>query len=357
MKVALIARSTLYTVPGGDTIQIKETAKNLNKLGIETEICLTTNKIKYNNYDLLHFFNITRPADILYHINKTNKLFVISPNFIDYSEFDKHYRHGIAGWIMNKLPGNANEYLKTVSRWLLGKDALRSKEYLWRGQKGGIRKILKKASWLYPTSEMECVALRKKYRFECGYSVIPNGIDPVIFHANNDILKDDKLVLCAARIEGLKNQVNLIKALNNTSFTLMIIGEVGPNHSRYYEVCKSIASKNILFTGKLSQKELASFYAKAKVHVLPSWFETCGLSSLEAAAMGCNIVITDKGYTREYFGDEAFYCDPADPGSIYQSIKEAAGTDCQKILHKRIKTTYTWENAAGKILEGYNKIL
>ncbi len=57
---------------------------------------------------------------------------------------------------------------------------------------------------------------------------------------------------------------------------------------------------------------------------MPSWFETTGLSSLEAAAMGCNIVITRKGDAYEYFGDYAYYCDPESPDSIFKAIEKAA---------------------------------
>jgi glycosyltransferase involved in cell wall biosynthesis len=109
--------------------------------------------------------------------------------------------------------------------------------------------------------------------------------------------------------------------------------------------------------GSLSQKELLKFYEKAKVHILPSWFETCGLSSLEAAAMGCNIVVTDKGYTRDYFGDEAFYCDPGDPDSILRAVKKAAQSPLQKKLQAKVFTDYTWTQAAIKTIEAYKKVL
>ena len=33
--------------------------------------------------------------------------------------------------------------------------------------------------------------------------------------------KDPLMVLCVARIEGIKNQLNLIKALNNTEYQLL----------------------------------------------------------------------------------------------------------------------------------------
>ena len=54
--------------------------------------------------------------------------------------------------------------------------------------------------------------------------------------------------------------------------------------------------------------------------------------------MGCNIVITEKGFTREYFGDDAFYCEPGDPESIYNAVENAAQSDCRIALQQKILT-------------------
>ena len=356
MRIGFITRSTLFTVPGGDTEQITHTASCLKEIGVEADICLTNKKINYNHYDLLHFSNITRPSDILYHIRKTDKPFVISPNFVDYTEYDKRERKGITGFIFQFFSGNTNEYLKTISRWILKKDVLRSKSYLARGHGRSIRAILEKASVILPTSYTEYINLQNTYSVERPYSVVPNGIDQNLFIPNG-MLKDNNLVVCAARIEGLKNQLNLIKALNNTPFTLMIVGDPAPNQKKYYKKCKSMAADNVLFTGRLLQKDLVRIYKRAKVHVLPSWFETCGLSTLEAAAMGCNVVITDRGYANEYFGKSAFYCDPSDPASILAAVQEASKSNSQKDLQARILKEYSWQRSAGITLAAYKKII
>ena len=102
---------------------------------------------------------------------------------------------------------------------------------------------------------------------------------------------------------------------------------------------------------------MVGYYKRAKVHALPSWFETCGISSLEAAAMGCNVAITEKGYTREYFGDDAFYCDPGDPESIFRGIETAAKSDCKKELQEKICHYYTWQHAAATTMKVYKKII
>ncbi len=326
MRIAFITRSTLYEVPGGDTIQVMQTVKYLKKSGTDASIFLTNSPIDYSGYDLFHFSNITRPSDILFHLSRIKKPFVISPILIDYSEYDRQYRKGLAGLVLKRFRRGANEYIKTLSRWIKGNDSLQSKEYLWKGQQNSIREILKKAAALLPGTETEYQTLSKLYDIEKKYTVVPNGVDPSLFHTDEQTDKDNKLVICAARIEGIKNQLNLIKALNDTSYTLMLIGSPAPNQKKYYEECRKIASKNVFFYNYMPQEVLTCYYKAAKVHALPSWFETCGLSSLEAAAMGCNIVITEKGYTRDYFGDDAFYCNPADPASIYAAIDKAANS-------------------------------
>ena len=68
-----------------------------------------------------------------------------------------------------------------------------------------------------------------------------------IININKGIKKDDKLILCVARIEGIKNQLNLIRALSGTNFHLLIIGSHSKNHKSYYEQCKAEAGSNIEF--------------------------------------------------------------------------------------------------------------
>lgn len=352
MKVALIARSTLYSAPGGDTVQVQQTAAQLNALGVTADVKLTNEIIAYQDYNLLHFFNLIRPADILYHSEKAGKPFVVSTILVDYSEYDKHYRKGI-GTLFTYLPANSIEYIKTIARWLLGRDHLSTRAYIWQGQRKSILQILKKADRILPNSESEYQRVVRAYPAPVKYNVIPNGISPALFKYNSAISKDETLVLCVARIEGIKNQLNLIKALNNTRFRLLIIGAHSPNQLAYYNRCRAIAAPNVSFIDHLPQAKLVKYYQQAKVHVLPSWFETTGLSSVEAAAMGCNLVITDKGDTREYFGEDAFYCDPARPQSILKAVEKAAEATINLSLREKILEKYTWAHAAGQTLKAY----
>lgn len=357
MKVLFIVRSTLYTVKGGDTIQVMETAAHLRELGVEVDIQLANARVSYSPYMLLHFFNLARPADILMHMYNSGKPFVISPIMIDYSTYDKQYRRGFAGKLFQYLPAARIEYLKTLYRCIRRKDSLVSASYLWKGQAKSIGEILKKTAAVFVSADEEYTALVKVYNIEPPKVLIQNGINSLRFIKDGTIKRQDDLVICIARIEGIKNQYNLIKALNDTKYTLLLIGDAAPNQPNYYLRCKSIAAANIVFINYLPQEELQQYYAAAKVHVLPSWFEVCGLSSLEAAAMGCNVVITDKGYAATYFNDAAYYCDPGDPVSILSAVEAAAANSTNQALETKVRSEYSWQLAAEKILSAYENII
>jgi glycosyltransferase involved in cell wall biosynthesis len=356
MKIALISRATLLTAKGGDSVQITETKAHLEKLGVDAEIILNGSVINYEQYDLLHFFNLIRPADILRHIKKSGKPFLITPIWIDYSAYDQTQRKGVFS-LAKYLSRDKIEYLKTIVRWARGKDKWPGITYLFKGQYNSMAEIVKKARVLLTNSDEEYETLCSIFLTVAPKVVVPLGINDDIFYPTTEVARDQNMIICVARIEGIKNQLHLIKALNNTSFTLYLIGAAAPNQQAYYQECKRIAGSNIKFVDHLPQQELISFYQQAGVHVLPSWYESCGLSSLEAAAMGCSVVITRNGFASSYFREEAFYCDPASPKSILENIKKAATQNNQEAMQKKIQEHYTWKLAAQKINTVYKKVL
>jgi glycosyltransferase involved in cell wall biosynthesis len=358
MRIAFIARSSLFRSPGGDTIQILSTSTYLKRLGLDVDIKLTTEAINYSTYDLLHFFNIIRPADILSHIQYATCPFVVSTIFVEYKESDKMSRTGITGSILRNVSSLTGEYMKTLGRWVASGEQIVSKEFLWRGQERSIKKIISKAACLFMSSMSEYERLRSSFGgFNC-FKIIPNGVDAELFSgAPRESIRQANLVLCVARIEAVKNQVNLIKAVRDSRFKLKLIGTPAPHQRSYYQKCRAMASSNVAFMDHVSQEELVPLYAKAKVHVLPSWFETTGLSSLEAAAMGCNVVISTRGDSKEYFGDFAYYCEPDQPASILQAIEDASNAEFNRHLQERILSEFTWEQAALKTVDAYKQVL
>ncbi|MBW7913522.1 MAG: glycosyltransferase family 4 protein [Taibaiella sp.] len=357
MKVAFISRATLYTSPGGDTKQLDLTARNLRKLGVEVDVYLCYEQIDYTKYDLLHFFNIIRPADVISHIKQSKKPYVVSTIFVEYGTVKQQI--GMAQRILKMVfSDDGLEYIKAIARAVKNGEKIVSKDYLRMGHKAAIKYVAGNAAMLLPNSESEYRRFERKYNIPRPYRVVPNGINTDCAgkqYPTSEKYKD--AILCMGRIEARKNQLNLIRALNGSQYQLYIHGKPSPNAMAYFEQCKAEAGPNIHIEGHLDDEELFTAYSNARVHVLPSYFETTGLSSLEAAVMGCNIVVTDLGDTRDYFKDDAWYCNPDSPESIKAAIDKAYTAPYDEDFRRRILSEYTWERAAEETLSAYKQVL
>jgi len=355
IKIAFISRATLFTSPGGDTCQMEETAKNLRLKGVLVDIYLCNQTIDYTRYDLLHFFNIIRPADIIKHIRHSKKPYVVSTIFVQYGNVNAGLKQGILKKIFSE---DGLEYIKVIARAVKNGEKIISTAYLWMGHRKAIQYIAQHAAYLLPNSESEYRRLAAQYSVKTKYHVVPNGVDAEL--ANKKYPSSEKYkdsILCMGRIENRKNQLNLVRALNKTAYKVFIHGKASPNATAYLEQCKKEAADNVKIEGWLAGDDLYTAYSNAKVHVLPSFFETTGLSSLEAAVMGCNIVVTDKGDTLDYFKNYAWYCGPGDTLSIKNAVDAAYKAPYNEEFRQYILTHYTWEKTAEETLSVYRKVL
>lgn len=366
MKVLFQSRTTLFTVFGGDTVQLLKTKEYLEKLGVEVDIS-TELTPDLTGYDILHLFNLARPQETWPQIKNAKKQGIpiaLSTIYMSYQEYDRKARTGIARYIAKSLTKYQIEYLKIVARALKNKELNKGVLSLFfLGYKRTQKKICKNVDLFLPNSKSEMQQVIKDFPLKnYNYTTVPNAVDLKIFNYEKtkvpkeyQYLKD--CVLCVARIDGNKNQLNVVKALNNAPYKVAFIGKPAPNHLHYYEEMKKIAADNILFFPHVDHEKLPIFYKLAKVHILASWMETTGLSTLEAGAMNCNVVITKKGYTYDYFGEHAFYCEPDDIQSIREQTDLAYHTPFRKELKTLIVKNYNWEKTAQATLEGYKKIV
>lgn len=354
MRVAFISRKTLFSSPGGDTTQMLQTAEALKRQDVSCSIFSSNEPIDYEQFDLLHFFNIIRPADILPHLKKTKKPFVVSTIYVEYRNHDHEANKGLSKLLLQPLTDDGREYVKAVGRWLLNGERINSLKYLAQGHRQAIRYVAQRAACLLPNSESEYRRFSAHYGLDVPYRVVPNGIDLAqTTQAYEPLPEYEGAVICLGRIEPRKNQLRLMEAMRATNLSLFIHGQPSPNAHSYYEACAAAADGQRQIRPWLAGEALSRVYSAAKVHVLPSFFETTGLVSLEAAAMGCNVVITDKGDTREYFGEDAWYCDPTDISSIRAAVLAAWEAPRQTALRDRIRQRFTWDQAALETRNAY----
>lgn len=357
MRVAFISRASMKGLPGGDTVQMRATAAALQRMDVQVRIFGADESIPYNEFDLLHFFNIIRPADILAHQQRSGLPNLISTIFVEYHEYDRTLRGGMSGKLARVLGPHQMEYLKVAGRRLRNAERIQSPIYWVIGHRNAMKKAAQNAQLLLPNSQSEYQRFARAMQRQYPYQIVTNGVDPELFGQQPTLPRKSNTLLCVAKIEGIKNQLNLIKALANTNIQLRLIGQPVPNQPEYLQRCKQAATSNITFVPQMPQQQLLHEYATAKAHILPSWFETTGLSTLEAGALGCNVVITRKGDAHEYLGDFAHYCDPASPESIREAAQRALNAPENPALREKILLQHTWQVAAQQTLEAYHQVL
>ncbi|HEV2483999.1 MAG TPA: glycosyltransferase family 4 protein [Terracidiphilus sp.] len=367
MRVLMQSRVTLFSVRGGDTTQVLKTAEALRALGVVCEIS-TELQPDLSNWDLVHLFNLTRPQDVYLqarNVVRQHKPIALSTIYLAGSDYDRSSRSGIVGLVSRGLPPNVFEYAKVLARAIVNGEW---HDGTWAILKHGFRnlqdEIIRMSSVLLPNShsEMQRVIRDFPVASKSKFVVVPNSVDDSTFHSQGDGIPPEferfrGAVLCVAGIGHRKNQLRLVKALKGVDMPLVLVGQPTPNAQRYFRKIKREAGANVHFVGQVNHEEVRHYYRVAKVHVLASWMETTGLSSLEAGLAGCNLVITDRGDTREYFGDMAFYCDPGSEISIRDAVLKAYAAPVCTELQDRIRSKFNWTKTAEATLDAYRQIL
>lgn len=82
----------------------------------------------------------------------------------------------------------------------------------------------------------------------------------------------------------------------------------------------------VVFTGRLSDEEIAALYGNATALLFPSLYEGFGIPPLEAMFLGCPVLSSNIAPAREVCGDAALYFDPNLTAQIVKSIDDLAQT-------------------------------
>jgi glycosyltransferase involved in cell wall biosynthesis len=121
------------------------------------------------------------------------------------------------------------------------------------------------------------------------------------------------------------------------------------------------ATERVVFTGPVSEPELAAFYAGAFAYVFVSLSEGFGLPGLEAMTAGVPVVAARAGSLPEIYGDAAHYCDPHDVHSIASALREiAADEELRRRLVARGReraAEFSWSRTAEQTLTVYREAL
>jgi glycosyltransferase involved in cell wall biosynthesis len=365
--VAFCIRADYKSAPGGDTVQLENTISSIQKNhNFLCQIITDCDEIS-EKFDVVHIFNIQNPAEALKFAKKA-----------------KEYRCAIAlSTIYWDLHDSLSVQILTNLVYYLGLDHLprffrlgkyffntifyfshilnQKPYYLSKNYVRDVKETLMLVDVLLPNSHEEYKIIENQFGFSKPYFSVVNAVD-----VNSELVVDSEKsgVIIVGRVEPTKNQLNLLKATKNLKLSPTIIGRL--NDEKYANIIRRYYGFMIKddFGLQKTQSQVMHLLCTHRVHVLPSFRESPGLSSLEALLSGCNIVISNHKFcpVNTYFYDlidqHVFLCDPYDYFSIMAALKKALIAKLPNVeLLERLRKKFSWDEAATQTIRAYQELI
>ena len=353
MRVLFHCRPSFELFPGGDAIQIRKTKTALEALGVEVYIT-TSPSPNPSGYDLIHIFNPLLVS--MSGARRARQLGIpvyISTIYWPMEQYFRAYLPLAKLYLKEKPPGWSAYSGEAWLRYI-------GYTYLWnRYMQRRLSQFISLADVLLPNSQAEAERLLEQFRPQAIITAIKNGVElgqaNRSAHVPHTLSKLNQYILCVGRLELRKNQHLLIEALKNSSLPLVFVGNMTASRG-YLALCEQLGRERgqTYFISHIAHELMPEVFRRARLHVMPSWYETPGLASLEAAALGVPIITTDKGGTREYFKNEATYCQPGSLSSLKNALHEMLSKKIDpNRLGERLRSQFTWQNTAAETLAAY----
>jgi glycosyltransferase involved in cell wall biosynthesis len=340
VKILFNVYPSAFQTPGGGEVQLMKTKEYLSRLGVDVGL-FDQWKDSLEGCDIFHTFGSVKDSLSIQQAAKSSGAITALSTICWYDLRSAYYTYQD---FRRRTLSLARHFAK-----------------LFVPLTPSMRKSLMHVSdILFPNSILEAQQLIRYFHIpKDRIFVVPNGVDERFLNADpTPFIKEYGLkdfILFVGRIEPRKNQLTFVRAMQDTKQTIVFLGGALPDYEAYYAQCKKEASPNMYFLDAVGHNDplLASAYAACNTFVLPSWFETPGLSALEAAMAGAKVVITDGGCTSEYFGDRVHYVQPHDQRDIRRVTLEVFDQAKDNRLKEYVRREYSWTRVAEKTSEGY----
>lgn len=165
--------------------------------------------------------------------------------------------------------------------------------------------------------------------------------NPIEFDENEDQInyKENEYYLYVGRVSKEKGVENFCRAISELGLKGIVVGD-GSEKERLEN-----KYPNIEFTGWKDKKEVKQYMKGAKALIFPSlWYETAGLTILEAGVMGIPCIVNKTCAGREFVNKENLYSNLEE---LKKVIKE------EKFSVSINKEMYSQEKYLEKILDVY----
>ena len=378
MRILLVNHGSAGEWGGGDGVQINETGKRLQQRGHDV-MAVNADQPDCRGFDLVHIFNCRVEGSFHQQMASCKasgnpSCGVANLDFAGPSLWGSRGSTGVLTQAVAQGEIAAEPLLEQLRKRELvvqlqhgPANAEGHGDSSWPLNRHYLRQLLREADGLLPNSWLELQALRSDLQWDgdC-FEIAHYGVDPSLFlDADPEPFRQhtglrEPFVMQAGRIEPGKNQAMLCWALRHTNVPIVLVG--GSKHwPSYAELCRSISGPKLTIINHIPQKLLASAYAAAAVHTLPSWMETCGLVSLEAALSGTPLVGSTFCHELEYLEGDAWYADPGDASSLRNAVLNALQAGRQHprpiAMKRKVLERFNWERTVDATERLYRRVL
>ncbi len=358
MKLLFFARKSLWSQPGGDSVQVEQTAAALVRRGHQAVVATEVGEFKHllasESWDLIHSINLGRWADQIPCLEARRSYpgmrWVVSSVLVDYRGYDAR-RSPLAGFMRQDWLEAGKAILRAIRGqdrwpgWAILRPHRLSAELAWS------------ADALVATTEAEALTLRSRWGLGASIHVLPPGADhlELIPRAHGHLRRG---WLLPARVEGIKNQVfavELWEAMARRGFAepLRLYGDCAPNHGRYRKALERAlksaraAGADVQWLPRLAPRELAAAYGEARGVLVPSLSETYGLTLAEARRAGCQVVAAPGVLGAPEWGDEVHVAQLE--FEAWESAVRGADANADVELGSERAGGLTWDRAAERL--------
>lgn len=191
--------------------------------------------------------------------------------------------------------------------------------------------------------------------------VIPNGADHIRRVIPDDAvttrlgLERDGYFLFVGSPAPHKNLMTALKAFGDLAEPSMKFVVVGAAKSKVFGTDGLEAGPNVVFTGRLTDGEIAGLYRQARAFVFPSLYEGFGIPPLEAMVHACPVIASDIGPCREVCDDAALFFPPKDAATLTAAMRRLIDEPqtAQALREKAVSRAhhYSWDASARMLLD------
>lgn len=263
----------------------------------------------------------------------------------------------------------------TPTWWPLTKGELGSFESLypgsqeWKARRGiadiSLAKAATEATLLLPNAKREGELFVNMVQGQGlkspEFKVVPNAVSRTQIEATEtpDWEQRSPTILSVGRVEPAKNQHNLAQAFRlfhrkHPESRLQLVGEIA--NPIINMLLEEFLQPGVNMTGWLRQEDALALMAQSRVYISLGLHETPSLATLEAAALGCQLVVAEPQYgtISEYLPD-LITVDPLDPDSILDGLEEAWSKPPKTQIRNTILKNYTYDKIAGQLEKIYKQ--